>query len=396
MSETSAVLRSLFLPAYLPTILYALGSGAITPVVILAGLDLGLGHATAALLVTFFGLSAAAGSGPAGMVVQRAGERGTMVVASAVAIGSAALVLLALTVRAPWSVPVFVAAILIQALAQVVFGIARQALVAEATPAFARARAISAFGASQRVGRLLGPLVGAALIAVWDVRGGYLAALIAFAIATVVMLAVRAPSPTPLAARSSPGTVAASEKVDVGLVAQVLVGVLLLVIARGNRDVLVPLWGEQLGLAPATISLLYAAAVAVELTLFLPAGAVMDRFGRVWVAAPCCAVMAIGFAVMAGSGPVWYIAGTLLVSVGNGLGSGIVQTLGADLSPPGRRATFLGWWSGLAQTGIAVGPAIVAATVTIGSLALGTMATAGAALAGALWFTSLRIRSRLR
>ena len=52
------------------------------------------------------------------------------------------------------------------------FLIARQGFMIDAVPVGYRARALSALGGSLRVGLLVGPLLGAALIQAFDLGGG--------------------------------------------------------------------------------------------------------------------------------------------------------------------------------------------------------------------------------
>ena len=79
---------------------------------------------------------------------------------------------------------------------------------------------------------------------------------------------------------------------------------------------------------------------------FFPGGWLMDHRGRTVVAVPvvavgrrrlpCCCrwptARLVGRAVV------------VLIALGNGLGSGIVMTLGADAAPVEGRAQFLGGW----------------------------------------------------
>ena len=55
---------------------------------------------------------------------------------------------------------------------------------------------------------------------------------------------------------------------------------------RAARQVVLPLWGQHLGLSPAAISVIFGISGAIDMLLFYPAGKVMDRFGRAWVADP--------------------------------------------------------------------------------------------------------------
>jgi MFS family permease len=75
----------------------------------------------------------------------------------------------------------------------------------------------------------------------------------------------------------------------------------------------------------------------------------------------------------------------MLTGIGNGLGAGIVQVLGADFAPVERRGEFLGVWRFIGDVGNAGGPFVVSVVVGIASLGLasicsGTLGLAGAAL----------------
>lgn len=390
------MLRQLVWPAFVPAFLYSLGTGASTPVVLVAALSLGFGPAAGAALVSSLALAAVVGSGPAGLLIARLGERRSMLVASALAVLAltACLVALAAGSARPGAGVLFVVGVLGLGLADVFFGLARQTMVAEAVPADVRARAMSTFGGVQRAGRLVGPVLGSGVIALTSVAGGFWVQLVAVLLAALVVLRV------PAGAGARPALVTPTagpvERVRLRLVALVLVGVLTLALARGNRDVVLPLWGTELQLDPALISLVFAGVSAVELLLFLPAGALMDRHGRVAVVVPCLVLIAAGFLLVPLGGLTGYLAGAVLIGIGNGLGAGIVKTLGADLSPEGGRARFLGWWTGAVQLGQVAGPVMISAGALLGALAAAVQLTGVVALLGAAWFVLLRSRGVLR
>jgi MFS family permease len=77
----------------------------------------------------------------------------------------------------------------------------------------------------------------------------------------------------------------------------------------------------------------------------------------------------------------------MLMGFGNGIGSGIVMTLGADISPSIGRPTFLGIWRELADAGTGIGPVILSAVTAAAGLASGIVVsgTIGFAAAAALW-----------
>jgi len=72
----------------------------------------------------------------------------------------------------------------------------------------------------------------------------------------------------------------------------------------------------------------------------------------------------------------------LLVGFGNGLGSGIVMTLGADFSPVAGRAQFLGAWRVCGDIGTAGGPLIIAGVTGLVSLGAASVSMGGVGVLG--------------
>jgi MFS family permease len=180
-----------------------------------------------------------------------------------------------------------------------------------------------------------------------------------------------------------------------------LVGIaaLILTAARTNRDLLLPLLGHWYGYHDSLISLVFAVSSAAELVLVLPAGSVMDRYGRAAVLVPCLALMGIGFAITPIAATVggFFLFGALL-ALGNGLGAGINKTLSADVTPAVGRARWMGVWNSVSGAGGLVGPAIVSivavgSTVVVASIATGALTLVGAAWA-AWWLPRLVPRTR--
>lgn len=166
------------------------------------------------------------------------------------------------------------------------------------------------------------------------------------------------------------------------------IGVLAVAATRSARNAIVPLWAEAIGLDAASTSLVFGISGAADMLLFYPAGWAMDRFGRVHVAVPSMLVLGLGMALIpfAGSFGGLVLVATVL-GVGNGIGSGILMTLGADASPVQGRAQFLGGWRLMGDLGWAAGPALVSAlsvAVSLGGAAviLGALAWVGAGWLG--------------
>jgi MFS family permease len=97
----------------------------------------------------------------------------------------------------------------------------------------------------------------------------------------------------------------------------------------------------------------------------------MDHKGRRWVAVPSMLVMGIAMLLMPlTSGFTTLLIVALAIGFGNGIGSGMIMTLGADLSPRHGRAHFLGVWRLMSDIGASSGPALLsflAATLSLGA-----------------------------
>jgi MFS family permease len=117
--------------------------------------------------------------------------------------------------------------------------------------------------------------------------------------------------------------------------------------------------------------------------VFYPAGKVMDRKGRSWVAVPSMLIMGTALLLTPLThGAVTLLLASLLIGFGNGIGSGLIMTLGADHSPVGGRAHFLGLWRLISDLGSTVGPALLSGVTAVLSLA------GGVACIGLLAFTA--------
>ena len=382
MAETVRGLREVALSAYGPTALSAVGSGAVLPVVVLSARDLGAGVNLAAFMIALLGIGQLAGDLPAGALAARIGERASLILACALeAVGMAGCAL------AP-SVGVLAASVLLIGVAGAVFGLARQAYLTEAVPVSLRARALSTLGGVNRIGLFVGPFIGAVVGARWGISTAYVVGMLASAAAFVLLLLVRDITAGERAAqRATPRRpVGAVLREQRATLATLGVGAMFIAAARSCRTALVPLWAEAIGLDAAHTSLVFGIAGAVDMLLFYPAGGVMDRFGRVWVAVPSMVVLGVGMALLPLTHSFAAITAVAVVlAVGNGIGSGLVMTLGADASPADARVQFLGGWRLMSDTGNAAGPAVVSVLTTLVPLAAAALVMGAVAVAGAGW-----------
>jgi MFS family permease len=268
-----------------------------------------------------------------------------------------------------------------------VFGLARQAYVTEVVPIHLRARALSTLGGVNRIGIFVGPFVGALVVAHWGLTAAYVVGFVSSMAALLFVLLVRDVTSGSERRRSMPRRSVAGVLAEHRRILMTLgVGVLFIASARACRIALIPLFAEAIGLSAAQTSLVVGIAGAVDMLLFYPAGGVMDRYGRMWVAVPSMVVLGVGMLLL----PLAHSFETLtavavVLGVGNGIGAGLVMTLGADASPDDSRIQFLGGWRLMADLGNASGPAAVSAITVAFPLAAAAVVMGGAAFVGAGW-----------
>ncbi|MHA7188989.1 MFS transporter [Arthrobacter sp. MDT2-16] len=393
MPKETFDLRAIAVGAYGPSLLYGVATGAILPVIALTARDLGADVATAALVITLSGIGSLVTNVPATLIATRFGERKALVGA---ALWCAAAMFMALA--AP-TLPVFAAAVFMVGMAGAVFGLARQSYLTEAVPPHFRARALSTLGGVTRIGVFAGPFAAALAMSGLGLDGAYwvggVASLVAAALSwRVPELDVPArgassrPGETALEAVLAP-TVRSVMRSHVRIFVTVGIGVLLIAAVRATRQAVLPLWAEDIGLDASATAVIYGLSGAIDMLIFYPSGKVMDVKGRRWIAVPCMLIMGTALTLLPlTDDAVGLLLVALLIGFGNGIGSGIVMTLGADLSPSPGRPQFLGIWRLLTDFGTMGGPALLALVTALATLSAGIWSTAvlGFLGAGVLWY----------
>lgn len=380
-ATNGATLRSLGLSVYVPTFLFAVGQGAVIPIVALAARDEGASLAVAGFIVALRGLGILAFDVPAGWLVSKLGEQRAMVVGTLIVIVS-----LVGSAFAPgiWA---FAAFTTLMGCGWSVWLLARLSYVSDVMPVNLRGRALSTLGGINRVGNFVGPFLGAGVAAIgFGLTGAYAIHFVSALLACgLLIVLIRGENVYPATAHEHVQlTKVIREHRNVFLTAGL--GVTAIGALRATRQGVLPLWGDHIGLDGSAISLIFGISMAMEMLLFYPAGSVMDRWGRKAVALPCLAIMSAGMLLVPLTGGfISMVIVGLVIGFGNGLGSGIVMTLGADFSPAHGRAQFLGAWRVCGDVGTAGGPLLVAGltgllTLAAASVSMGVLGLAGAAI----------------
>jgi MFS family permease len=411
-------LRSVLLSGFLPAALFAIGEGAIIPIIPIAASSLGAGLAFAGFVAALILVGELIGDVPSGVVVARIGERNAMIGAAVVSVVG----LLVCTV-APnaW---VLALGVFLVGVSTAVFALARHAYMTTAIPLAVRARALSSLGGVFRFGYFVGPFIAAGVVHLTGTTQSAFWIHIACCLAAAVVLLVlrdpatgargfrrpsRASRPDGRDAADVSRTVEPPTDTGAQFVQQEAHGLFRTIRAnravllrlgsgagligalRAGRQVILPLWAVSVGLDDATAALVIGIAGAVDFALFYTSGQIMDRWGRLASALPCMLGLSVSYFLLAWSGHLdarvgWFVGIAIGMSLANGVGSGILMTLGADLAPRGAPAPFLGAWRFTGDFGQAAAPLVISGVTAVASIAVasGVMGVLGLVGAGIL------------
>jgi MFS family permease len=372
----------LVLPVYAPTLLVALGTGMLVPILPLYAAEFGASYGWIGLVLASRGLGTIIGDLPAGLLLSRFGQRRLMMA------GLFTIALCALAMSMAPSLWVLALLGVFEGMGGALWNISRHAYLTEAAPPGQRGRAIATFGGIFRTGGLIGQALGGAIAALLGMRAPFVAyALIAGV--TLVFPALFGVDSTH--GRSGHG----HGHGRLGLLALIRehykvllsagVGQLFAQMIRSGRNIVVPLYGANiLGLDVQGVAWVMSISSAVDALMFFPAGYIMDRFGRKYAYVSCFLIQSIGMALI----PLTWSFGSLLtatslIGFGNGLGSGTMMTLGADLAPRGSMGEFLGLWRLIGDGGALAGPLMVGAVADALALSPAIYAIAAVGMASA-------------
>jgi MFS family permease len=349
--------RKLVLPVYLPSFLFSSAEFGIVPSIPATAFLLGADLATAGLITGLLMIGRLVADLPAAKLIDYLGERKAMIAASAAgAIGilpslfAANLFMLGIGV-------------FIVGAGSAVFGLARLSWMTEHVPIAIRARALSVLGGMFRAGSFIGPSVAAVVIAVFSVQAVFLLPLILCGLAAIILLFVRGDEDLAKNSSSFKDTFAVARREGKKL-ATLGVASSILSALRGTRMIGLPLIAVALNIPAEQASLFIGIAGALDFAMFYLSGQVMDRFGRSFAAVPTLAGLGlahliVGIATDANT----FLLLALLMSLANGIGSGVIMVLGADLAPPDKRSEFLASYRLLVDFGDAAAPLILAPLV---------------------------------
>ncbi|MGB3413556.1 MAG: MFS transporter [Microbacteriaceae bacterium] len=395
-SDDTFTLGKAVLPVYLPAVFFAMGEGAIIPIIPAIASRLGADLAMAGVIAALLTIGSLIGNLPAGMMVARYGERNAMI-GSAIMSGIGAIIAIFST-----HLVFFALAIFVIGLGHSAFALARHAFMTTFVPISHRARALSTLGGAFRAGIFVGPFITALLLLYIENSIYVFGVMIFFDLCIIVLLlSIEDPTEKLLQARlaSTASIPIMTGKQDtlwdtlvkfrealirLGFPSAILAGL------RTSRQVLLPLWAVSIGIGETETSIIIGIAGAVDFSLFYVGGIMMDRYGRFFTAVPSLlglafGVMALAFTHDLAGSSYWFFCLAVFLSIANGVSAGVLMTLGSDLAPKYNPAPFLGAWRVTSDAGQAITPLAIAgltaiASISVASLVVGATGIFGAAL----------------
>ena len=359
----------LVVAVYVPTMLLAFAEGLLVAVLPLYAASFGVGYGLVGVATSATAIGTLLTDVPAGAVLGRVGLRPAMIAGSGLVTAS--------TLALVWSEQ-FPGLVLFRFLAGIggaMWALSRHAYIAEAIPAAQRGKALSMFGGINRIGIFAGPAIGGYVTQLVGIHPTFALSAGLSGLALVMSAILLKPltrGTTGLGARSRWRLVGSGLRLNARDLSAAAVAQALGQMIRAGRFLIIPLWGAQLGLNPAEVGTIVTAGAIVDVAMFLPAGVLMDRFGRKVAAVPSFSLMALGIGLIPFTQDfLTLLLVAMLIGMGNGLGAGLMMTLGADLAPPGATGEFLGIWRLIGDVGAVAGPIVVGLVAAVLGLAGG-------------------------
>lgn len=365
MGTVRIVLSKLILPVYLPCLLVNGGTAMLVPILPLYLASNGLSNTNVGIVIAGAGLGGMLSQIPFGRALEKFSETRVMVVA--VALIAAAVVSLG-----------FVAAAVALATLRLVGGIgstgwllSRQTFLTRVVDPSVRGRAMAVFGGTTRSAFLIGPLTSGLVADQLGFRAAFGASAAATLLGIVPLLMWERHNPEPErdTAPSTRRVARPSLRGDSRSLATAGTGQLLVVTVRQGRFVVLPLVGAAIGMSATEVGVLISIGGFADLLLFPVSGLVMDRFGRLAAIIPSFGLIGVGLFVLSAAETASMLAvAAVIIGIGNGMGSGTMLTLSADLAPIESPSGFLAALGTIRDAGRISGPLLVGAIADLAGL----------------------------
>tara|TARA_B110001454_G_scaffold38501_1_gene37937 strand:- start:8428 stop:9627 length:1200 start_codon:yes stop_codon:yes gene_type:complete len=375
---------------YAPSFLLSMGQGLLIPVLPIYARDtfhsgdLLVGMAIAARHFGTMGFDI-----PAGMLIGKLGLNRTMI------IGVVLFGVSSIFAGLSGSFTILFLSRILAGVSFALWSISRHAYIASVIPTASRGRALALFGGFGRIATIIGPLIGGIMAEFISIRSPFFfQGFVAFLTLIIIL-------------KNSQKFEMSDQKPSIGYLNDLKstfidhkrvyltagISAIALQFLRASREIVIPLWGDNLDLRKDEIGYITTLSFAVDSFMFPISGYIMDKFGRKFTGIPAFIILGSSLVLIGTVGsPILFltpyatlIIAAILSGIGNGISSGLVLTLGSDLSPPNNRGGFLGIWRFISDSGGAAGPTVMGIIANSFSLATASFSSGFIAITGIIF-----------
>ena len=369
---------------YLPTILVSFAKGLLLPVLPIFVSSFEVSYAVIGLVLAMDAIGLLIADIPAGSLLRYLDKKWVMI-SGLVLMGSAVLGLIGSSVI--WHLIVLR---LLSGFGSALVVMALNAYLADFTRRHERGRVIALFGGINRMGHFIGPAVGGLLAASFGFNAVFLLFSVLSAITVITTVFFVKASKEDSSANQAHGHLqlfsVLTDYRRIFLTAGT--GMLFAQMIRAGRQVVIPLFGSDvLGLSVSAVGLIMSIGSAIDMSLFMPAGYIMDKWGRKFAIVPSFILQGLGMLIIPfATGFIGLLLAAMLMGFGNGISSGTMMTLGTDLAPKDSFGEFIGVWRFIGDIGASSGPLAVGAVAGVLSLSASALVLAGIGILSASVF----------
>ncbi|MBP05282.1 MAG: hypothetical protein CL728_00890 [Chloroflexi bacterium] len=399
MNKEKFSIKSIIWSVYAPSFLLSMGQGILIPVLPIFARDtfgsgdLLVGFAVAARHFGTMGFDV-----PAGILINRFGLNRTMIT------GVILFGLSAVIAGFSGSFSILLFSRILAGASFALWSISRHAYIASVIPNESRGKALSLFGGLGRIATIIGPLLGGILAEFVSIRAPFFLQG-GVAIVTLILILKTSVNYELTQRKTNDGYLGDFKNTFLDHKNAYLtagVAAIALQFLRASREIVIPLWGDNIGLRKDEIGYITTLSFAVDSVMFPISGYVMDRFGRRYTGIPAFAILGFSLVLIGTiNSPILFltsystlICASIFSGVGNGISSGLVLTMGSDLSPPDNKGGFLGIWRLISDAGGAAGPSVMGLIANSFSLAIASFSSGFIALIG-IFFLRFLVKETL-
>lgn len=378
-------LRTLILPLYIPCLFFAVGIGASIFIFPLFAFELSGNVALSGLVLGLKGAGTLLMNLPSGLLVSRFGEKYILIAAASLLIITGAIASQINSITA-----LLICSFLV-GIAVSLWFLARLKYVSDHIPQQLWGRAMATLSCIEKIGMLLGPLVAGYLITFFHHGFAFnLTSLMALAALCLICLFTdNRFTAQPAHPKGNAHLIFNIVKEHRRLFLTVGSVIVIMLILRTAKQALLPIWGLFINLDAAQIGFIVFLVGCADLLMFLPAGLILDHWGRKWSALPSLLIFAVGYAALPLADDYsLFIIAAIIIGLGDGLSTGWGNTLISDLSPAQNRGEFFAVWRTIGDAGTLSGPLVVGYLAATIALPLTALLTALAGVFGAILLAS--------